>query len=472
MKKRIKIERNEGNPVSYKDPSGFVFSLNGEIYRQINKIYQDNYQLLNKSGLYEKLISLGYLIPHQEISLKSLSLSTQFYKTIKPQKIPFISYPYEWCFSMLKDAALLTLKIQQIALEHGMSLKDASAFNVQFFNGKPIFIDTLSFEKYEEGKPWVAYKQFVEHFLAPLALMSFTDIRLSKLSTLFIDGIPLDLVTHILPLKSLVKPSMLMHIYFHSSSQKKFTNKKLSQSQLKFGLSKRSFLGLLDSLEGAVKNLNWDPKGTQWSDYYQKANNNYSDRSLKKKADLVLDFLNITRPRTVWDLGANSGLFSRIAAENGAFVLSFDNDMGALEKNYLEIVRGQETNILPLFLDLTNPTAALGWANRERLSLIQRGPCDTILALALIHHLAIAQNIPLNNIASLFSQLCKHLVIEFIPKEDSQVERLLMNRIDIFPDYTKESFEKVFKEYFKIIKVYPLKESKRTLYLMEKRNKK
>lgn len=462
-----------GNPASFKDPSGFVLSLNGEIYRQINKSYQENYELFIKSGLYNKLISLGYLIPHQEVKstgeVSKAGKQGLNFKTIKPQKIPFVSYPYEWCFSMLKAAAVLTLEIQKVALEYGMNLKDASAFNVQFLNGKPVLIDTLSFEKYQEGRPWIAYKQFVEHFLAPLALMSLTDIRLSRLLTLFADGIPADLTSRLLPFRSYFKPSLLLHIYAHSSSQKKFSEKKLTDSQLKHGFSKQSFLGLLDSLETTVRGFNWSPKKTQWSDYYTENNNNYSEESLNQKRKSVSSFIESVKPKTVWDMGANNGFFSRIAAKSGALVISFDNDHGALERNYLEIVKSKEENILPLFCDLTNPNPALGWANQERSSLLERGPVDAILALALVHHLAIAQNIPFIFIASLFAKLSKYLIIEFIPKEDSQVKKLLANREDIFPDYSREGFEKIFKELFQIKKTIRIKDSKRILYLMEKR---
>lgn len=455
-------------PSSFRDPSGFVFSLNGEIYRQINKTYEVNYRQLIESGLYDKLSSLGYLIPHKEVTLAGTN--SDAYKIIKPQPIPFISYPYEWCFSMLKNAALLTLTIQKISLQYGMSLKDASAFNVQFLDGRPILIDTLSFESYKEGLPWIAYKQFVEHFLAPLTLMTFTDIRLGRLSTLFFDGIPLDLVAKILPLSARFKPSLLLHIYAHSTSQKKFSQKRLIPSKLEHRVSKEAFLGLLGNLEGVIKSLQWNYTKTQWTNYYE-GNNNYKEKSFRQKEMLVRKFLKSIRPRPrlVWDLGANTGLFSRIAREDNALVISWDEDMGVLERNYLQIEEGQEKNILPLFCDLTNPSPALGWANQERLSLVQRGPVDVVLALALIHHLAIAQNISLDKIASFFSQITEFLIVEFIPKEDSQVKKLLMNREDIFQEYTQENFEKVFKKFFQVEEIYSLAGSQRVLYLMKKK---
>ena len=208
---------------SFRDPSGFLFTKDGKIYRQINKTYKENYDLLVGSSLLKKLTDNGFLIPHKEVGM-NLAQTEQSYKIIQPEKIPFISYPYEWSFSMLKDAALLTLNIQKTALDHDMSLRDATAYNIQFIHGKPILIDTLSFEKFNE-KPWVAYKQFCQHFLAPLALMSYVDVELGKLLREYIDGIPLNLATKFLPFKTKIKPGLLIHLHLHASSQQKHANK-------------------------------------------------------------------------------------------------------------------------------------------------------------------------------------------------------------------------------------------------------
>jgi hypothetical protein len=185
---------NEGSaadPSSFRDPSGYLFHRGAELYRQVNRRYQENYDLLTSSGLYDKLVAEGLLVPHEEVDLEPLDAATA-YKTIKPLLVPFVSYPYEWCFSQLKDAALATLAIQKTAMSHGMSLKDASAYNIQFIDCRPVLIDTLSFERYVPGRPWIAYRQFCQHFLAPLALMSYRDPRVSQLLKAGLDGIPLD----------------------------------------------------------------------------------------------------------------------------------------------------------------------------------------------------------------------------------------------------------------------------------------
>lgn len=453
---------------SFRDPSGFLFKKNGTLYRQVNKNYQENYDFFKKSSLYKKLVKESLLVSHEESDAK-LTETTDALKILKPTLIPFISYPYEWCFSQLKDAALTTLKIQKIALEHKMSLRDSSTFNIQFLDGKPILIDTLSFEKYKEGEPWIAYKQFCQHFLAPLALMAYVDIRFNRLLQLYIDGIPLDLASKILPLKTKLKPSLLIHIHLHASSQKKYADKAVKKdSKRKFG--KRSFLGLIDSLEGAIRSLRWEPKGTEWADYYS-SKLNYIPESLREKASLVNDFLEIIKPKNVWDVGANTGLFSRIASNKGIPTISFDIDPAAVELNYRTMVDKKEKNILPLIIDLTNPSPNLGWNNQERDSFLNRGPADTVFALALIHHLTISNNVPLEGLARFFSNICNNLIIEFIPKEDSQVQKLLVTREDIFPNYTKENFEKEFARFFSIKKSSNIKNSKRKLYLMINKNK-
>jgi hypothetical protein len=366
----------------------------------------------------------------------------------------------------LKDAALTTLKIQKKALDFGMSLKDCSTYNIQFTRGKPILIDTLSFEKYNEGKPWVAYRQFCQHFLAPLALMSCKDIRLSQLLRIYIDGVPLELVSLLLPFRTHFKFSLLSHIHFHAKGQKYFANKTVKASNYK--MSRFSFLSLIDSLRSATKKLRWQAEGTEWADYYK--DTNYSSDAFQHKKQIVSKFLNDINPKNVWDLGANEGTFSRIASDKGIQTISFDIDPVAVEKNYIECVRKGETNILPLVLDLTNPSPGVGWENRERMSLIERGPADTVLALALIHHLAISNNLPLDKIADFFDKICyESLIVEFIPKSDSQVQKLLSTREDIFLDYTKQTFESKFKIYYEIKNSVKIKNSDRILYLMNKK---
>ena len=445
---------------SFRDPSGFLFRRDDFIYRQINIVYQPHYDYLIQSGLYEKLVQENLLIPHLEADIPPEEESTA-YKIIQPEIIPFISYPYEWCFSQLKSAALTTLRIQKIALHSDMTLKDASAFNIQFRKGKPILIDTLSFERYKEGFPWIAYRQFCQHFLALLALMALTDVRLNQLARIYIDGIPLDLASALLPKSSWFRFGILSHIHLHAKSQKHFGDKKVKAAR--HGISKTSLSGIIDSLEATIQEIHWKPEGTEWGSYYE--DTNYSPEALNQKKEIIRQYLNAINPKSVWDMGANTGLFSRLASARGIQTISFDIDPAAVEKNYREVLANKEDFILPLCLDLTNPSPGIGWENRERASIQDRRPVDVIFALALIHHLAISNNLPFIKIARFFSGLCRYLVIEFVPKSDSQVQRLLATREDIFPLYTQGHFEKEFSADFQRQRTDRIAKSERILYL-------
>ena len=449
-------------PGSFRDPSGFMFLQDNVLYRQINKTYRDNYEQLINSGLYEKLVSENLLVSHEEVKLNHAD--NEVFKVIKPEIIDFISYPYEWCFSQLKNAALLTLNIQKTALSYGMSLKDCSAYNVQF-NNRPIFIDTLSFEKYQEGKPWVAYKQFCEHFLAPLALASYRNYRLSRLFCSFLDGIPLDMASSLLPSKTYINHHLLIHIHLHSKAQKKYSSHIVDKKHSI--VSRMALLGLIDSLETAIKKINYLPLGSVWSNYYD--DTNYSIESFDFKKQIVSDYLEIANPSDVWDLGANDGLISRVAGRMGASTISFDFDHDAVENNYRSCLKENDSKILPLIVDLTNPSPKIGWQNEERLSLFERGPADAALALALVHHLAITNNLKFEQLADFFNKIGNWLIIEFIPKSDSQVQRLLSSREDVFENYTQREFEEKFSELFVIKNSIKFNDSDRILYLMVKR---
>ena len=459
-------------PSSFRDPSGFVFSSDGVIYRQVNQVSRPDYDALMESGLYNSLVSKGLLVSHEEIIDGSVQGTGDYYKILRPTQIPFISYPYEWSFSQLKDAAMLTLRVQFQALKHGFTLKDASAFNIQFHNGKPVFIDTLSFESYVEGKPWVPYRQFCQHFLAPLSLMTYRDIDLSKLAINYIDGVPLTLASKLLPFKTRFNYSLATHIHLHSRIQHSYEDVAAKPSGKKrprdAKLSKSRLQALLESLAKCVDKLNWKMPDTEWGDYYN--NTNYSQASLDEKRKLVASFLaNIPQPLgTIQDLGANTGEFSRIAADYASLVVSQDIDPVAVELNYREIAASGPENILPIVQNLVTPSPAIGWGNAERSSFVERSDCDVIMALALIHHIAISNNVPLVNVAKLFADMTDWLLIEFVPKSDSQVARLLYTREDIFPEYTREGFESAFKQCFSIERSENIEGTDRTLYLLKK----
>lgn len=450
---------------SFRDPSGFVFRDGSTLLRQVNRSYEHDYISLMESGLYHALISQGLLVAHEETDYPA-PVPDSAYRILRPEPIPFISYPYEWCFSQLKHAALAMLHIQKICLDFGMSLKDASAYNMQFRGTKPLLIDTLSFERYRSGQPWVAYGQFCQHFLAPLALMSYKDTRLGQLLRVHVDGIPLDMTSRLLPFHTRLAPALFSHVHLHARSQQHFASSKVNASRYKMSLL--GLRGLLESLESAVKRLRWEPKGTEWAQYYR--DTNYSEAGFMRKQEVVGQFLDELQPLTVWDVGANVGLFSRIAARQGALVVALDSDIAAVEKNYLRCLREGEASVLPLVMDLANPSPGLGWASVERMSIGERGPADTVMALALVHHLAISNNVPLKLIVELLSLFGRTAIVEFIPKEDSQVQRLLLTREDVFRHYSQEEFEQECRRCFTICHAEALPDSCRRLYMLRARD--
>ena len=449
---------------SFRDPSGFLFFSEDTLYRQVNRVYQHHYDHLIKSGLYDALAQDGLLIPHQEVS-QTWGEASDVYKVLKPESVPFISYPYEWCFSQLKQAALVTLEIQRRALRRGMILKDASAYNIQYHKGIPILIDSLSFERYTQGQPWVAYRQFCQHFLAPLALMSYRDIRLNQLLQIHIDGLPLDLTSSLLPWNSWVRFGVFSHIHLHAKSQKRFASAKISEGSS--AVTNNAMLGLIDSLQTTIEGLHYQDSESSWSSYYD--DNTYSEEDMTEKIVLVGRVLDELQPRALWDLGANTGRFSQLAAEKGINTIAFEGDPLTSEKHYQNCVHRREKKVLPLIMDLANPSPGIGWAHQERQSFIERGPVDVIVALALIHHLAIANNVPFKKIAEFLGSVCQALIIEFVPKNDSQVQRLLSSREDIFHDYTQPQFERSFEEFFTIDRSIGIGQSQRILYLMHRK---
>jgi hypothetical protein len=454
---------------SYRDPAGFVFTMDGVVYRQVNKSAKPEFELLHSSGLYDALIKNELMVAHQVVSnLKGLLSDTNRHAVIRPEKIPFISYPYEWSFPQLKAAALLTLSIQKLALSHGMILKDASAYNVQFIGKQPVFIDTLSFAPYEEGQAWLGYRQFCEHFLIPLALAHFSTEQALPMLQTYLEGVPLNLAVGLLPRKAKFKKGLLAHIYLHERAQRKHqgSGTKTATTPTR-KVSKFALNGLMSSLEASISALHPPKTATEWGEYYEFTN--YDKQAFTDKAKLVDAFIGKlkSKPQTAWDIGANNGEFSEIAAKYGAYTIAWDIDAKAVAKNYLN-KKTYPGLMLPLVQDIAVPSPSIGWELSERDSLFSRGPADVVLALAVVHHLAIGRNAPLPKIAELMSKIGKNVIIEFIPKQDSKVQQLLSSRKDIFPDYDAENFEKAMSQHFKLIEKKQISHSKRWLYLYSK----
>lgn len=425
---------------SFRDPAGFVFERDGVLYREVDTSFADTWDAVVDAGLYEALHARGLLV-HHEVVDTSLG-SDRAHAVLRPERLPVISFPYEWAPGQLRDAALLTLEIQSVALEHGMVLRDASAYNVQFRRGRPVFIDTLSFEPWEPGTPWVAYGQFCDHFLAPLALQTKVDHRLRRLLTADLGGVPVDLAAALLPGRTRLRPSLLTHLHLHGRSRANLGEADPDAPRRTATFSRNAMIGLVRGLRKAVEPLTWDGAGTTWVDYDEAADH-YDDAARRAKEQAVRDAVATVAPDLVWDLGANTGRFASLAAEAGATAVAFDLDAGAVERAWQRVAASPPTtgDVVPLVQDLANPSPALGWAHAERPSLADRGPADLVFALALVHHLAIGNNVPLPDVVARLAELGGHLLVEWVPKDDPKVRVLLATRQDVFADYTPEAFD-------------------------------
>jgi hypothetical protein len=336
---------------------------------------------------------------------------------------------------------------------------------VQFLKGKPVFIDTLSFEAFAGG-PWPAYGQFCRHFFAPLALMACIDVRLGKMMQTYIDGIPLDLAAALLRGKGGF--AAWQHIRLHAASVRRFggTENKGKGGPEQVKIKKTTLAAIIDSLIRSVEGLKPREKTTEWGDYY--SGNSYSAGAAARKAALVEEFLRDAAPfQMLWDMGANDGRYSRLALKYGAQAVAFDIDPAAVSRNYAGVKKTGEP-LLPLLLDLTAPSPAVGFANAERKTITGRRAPDVTLMLAVIHHLAVSNNLPFDMIAAYLASFTSFLILEFVPKADPQVQRLLRTRADIFTDYTAECFETAFGIYFELLRREPIEGTERTLYLFRR----
>ncbi len=450
------------DPGSYRDPSGFVYQRDGRLLRQVNTSFADDWSALAERGLLDALWQRRLLVRHREVEA-DLAAEPGAIAVVEPERIPFISYPFEWTFSQLQDAALLTLDAQLLAERHGMTLRDASAYNVQVADGRPILIDTLSFKRLDADAPWEPYRQFCEHFLAPLALMARRDPRLGLMLRDFVDGIPLDLASRLLPGRTRLAPGLAAHLHVHARAQSRHQHRGERPARVRMSANRRA--ALLDHLRRTVSGLKVDPSDTTWSDYAD--NTSYESAAAAGKEGAVADMLRAIGGASAIDLGANTGRFSALAADAGYRVVAPDLDWAAAERHYRAVRGRDDARILPLVADIANPSPALGWAGRERSGLLERLRGDVVMALALVHHLAIGRNVPLTLVAETLAMLAPNLVIEWVPKEDPMVQRLLAAREDVFPGYVEEAFLREFERHYRVAARVPLAASHRVLFQMK-----
>ena len=447
------------HPASYRDPAGFVFTADAIVYRQVNRCYATQYDTLMNSGLYDCLTREGLLLPHTEVPGIPVK-SSDHYKTLLPHQLSRLSYPAEWCPRQLRDAALLTLRIQQHAMNHGMILKDATPFNIQFDRGKPIFIDSLSFDRYDPSMPWIAYRQFCEGFLFPLYIHRYARTGTNRLASAWPEGIPAAAASRLMPFKSRWNAGAWLHVHL----QARIGSRQRANNGEAVSFSKEKLDRLIEHLTALISRILPSTQASSWSNYYDETILHQS--YLKEKQQLFRQYLTPIAFSNALDLGCNDGVFSKILTETGASVIAVDADWPCIEKLY-EV---QNPAILPLCIDLANPTPATGFQNSERATFTERASSDLVTALALVHHLALGNNIPLDLIAAYFSRLAKrYLIIEFVPLSDEKALALISRKETAPVNYDPASFESAFNRDFKIERKDLIPGTERVLYLMSKR---
>ncbi len=441
---------------SFRDPASRVLKSGNTFFRRINTAGMADFRQLTGSGLAKMLTERGMLTPFQVAEDHGDTTLLEL------QTIEFVNYPYEWCFGQLQAAAVLTLEITILALQHDMILKDASNFNVMFEKSHPVFIDHGSFTVYRPDAPWQAYRQFVMHFLSPLLLMKHCDIQYNIELKNHLDGFPLKYTAKLLPYTTYLELCPLLHIHLHSRFEEKYSDSRTAGRQVK--VAKTKLLDLLLYLKDYLKAMHLPPAKTEWGDYYH--DHNYTPGAFNDKRRIVRDFVNLIKPTRTIDFGANNGEFSQIAASVSRLVIAADMDPAAVEQLY----RQKHERILPLLMDLNNPSPALGVMNQERISFLERAQADLAMGLALIHHLRISGNWPLDYIACFFARCAPAALVEFIPREDSQIQRLLRSRPDIYQDWTLDQMVAAFQKYYQKCEIVPIRDSGRSLLLLSQRN--
>ncbi len=450
---------------SFRDPSGYMFYDGDTLRRQINPIYFKQYAALKEKGVFKTLIKNKLLIGHQETAV------TEHGIVITPDPIPFITNPYEWSFEQYKHAALHTLQVHKFALSKGFILKDASAYNITFHKGKPIFIDTLSFDFYEEGSPWRAYKQFITHFFGPLVLAKYHGAKIFQMMQTHIDGIPMDIIASMLPFKTKLSPTLYTNIHLLAKAEGKH-NKDYNAETKAISLSLKAQNNIIDSLFNYIKKLTIE-ENTEWGDYYTKTN--YEKDAFTNKALVIKEWVSLLQPKKLIDIGGNDGTFAREVLSDVADVLVTDIDPEAVGQNYKQASKNKEQNMLAFVCDVLQPAPGIGFNNTERESLLKRlekyAP-DVTMALALIHHITLSGNVPFVKSAQFFASFAHTLIIEFPKREDSWVHSLLIRKrefIQHFDFYNEAAFEEGYATFFTIEKKKSIEGTERIMYLMKRK---
>jgi SAM-dependent methyltransferase len=470
------VEAARVEPGSFRDRDSRVVVAPDAVYRVLSGTGADDWRTLADSPLLERLRADGTLIGTEEVEPAALGgaadvLPEGTEAVLRHERVPFVSYPYEWTFGMLREAALLQLDLLLACLDEGLTLKDATPYNVQFRGSAPLFIDVGSFERLREGEPWAGYRQFCMLFLYPLLLQAYKDIPFQPWLRGAIDGITPTEAARFFTLRDRFRRGVLTHVALHARLERRYEDREggevkeeLREANFKSDLIKAN----VQRLRKLVSRLSWKAGDTAWTNYRKECT--YSDADAERKAEFVRDAAAAAQPDLCWDMGCNDGAYSRIAAEHSEYVVAFDYDQATVDALYRALRAEDERRILPLVANLADPSPGLGWRGLERRPLEDRGSPDLVLALALIHHVSITANVPIAEFLDWLRELDATLVIEFPKREDPMVRKLLSGKREgSNADYELETFERLLGEQFDVERSEPLPSGARILYLARPR---
>jgi hypothetical protein len=456
---------------SFRDWDGRVFRTNGRVFRALTSTGLADWEALSASDFYRRFSESGALVgtwPDDEGVLDDVRRADPtagWEAVLGHERLPFVSYPYEWPFSMLKTAALLQLELTSSALAEDLMLKDATPYNVQWRGSQPVFIDVGSFERAREGEAWVGYRQFCTLYLFPLLLEAYRGVPFQPWLRGSVDGIsPVDFRA-LFRRRDALRAGMLRHVFLHANLERRYAARggEIREALDEAGFDRRIVRANLEGMTKLVSRLRSPVADSAWRDY--DATCSYTDEDTAAKEEFVRRVVLLRRRGLVWDLGCNDGRFSRIASEGADLIVAVDADRAVVDALFQKLARSGERSILPLVVDLADPSPPIGWRNRERLILTDRGLPELALCLALVHHLSITRNVPLRELVDWLRGLECELVIEFPDREDAMVQRLLSaKRADAHPDYDRATFERRLAERFEIAESIELPSGTRTLY--------
>jgi hypothetical protein len=456
-------------PGSFRDRAGRIFYSGGDVYRGLSPRALAEWRTLRSADFFRRLTAEGKIIGTEEVEPPDAP-EGGWAGVLRHDRVPFVSYPYEWCFGMLRDAALLQLKLLQAALAEGMTLKDASPYNVQWRGSVPVFIDVLSFRRLEPGDPWVGYRQFCQLFLYPLMLQAYKRIPFQPWLRGHIDGIEPRAIRGVFSARDLLRPGVLVDVRLHALSQDRFdqtTSMNVRQELSKAGFRKELVIRNVTRMTRIVRGLPAPDTASTWSGYAE--SNSYDDDDRAEKERFVAQVLAARRWRLVWDLGANTGRYARLAGLHAEVVVALDADCASVERLYQTGRETAATNPLALVYDLADPSPRQGWRESERKDLLSRGRPELALCLALIHHIVIGANVRLHDFVDWLADLSPRVVLEFVLRGDPMVERLLRHREETYEDYDLPPFEQALEAAFEILERRELPSGRRILYSLRSR---